>query len=351
MDTQTRNFPLNCWWVAATAAEVTRTPLQRWLLERPVVLYRKEDGTAVALDDRCPHRWAPLSDGKLEGDNIVCPYHGARFTPEGQCTQFSTTKVIPSAMRVRTYALVERGPFIWIWMGDDAVREQTALPPDFPWVSNPAWTYTLDHYEFAANYMLLHENVLDLTHFNTLHANSFKIVKWKPAPRFDSDGDRVGYESVHESTEFDEQDRIAMGLAHPDALRTTANCWFETPALHQAESRVYYKEGSTQPPYTRTYINHMVTPVDATHTHYWWLVGTDVDFPEEARKGFATYIATGYHEDKVMLESIQRMINRDGRGRDYVEVSVQNDAGAVMARRALARILAAEDKVKEPGAA
>jgi hypothetical protein len=45
------------------------------------------------------------------------------------------------------------------------------------------------------------------------------------------------------------------------------------------------------------------------------------------------------------------MINRDGRGRDYVEVSVQNDAGAVMARRALARILAAEDKVKEPGAA
>src|SRR5258708_175910 len=56
-----RNYPFNCWWVAATADEVSRRPLSRWLLEQRVVLFRKEDGTPVALEDRCAHRWAPLS--------------------------------------------------------------------------------------------------------------------------------------------------------------------------------------------------------------------------------------------------------------------------------------------------
>ena len=83
-----QNYPRDQWWVAATADEVTRTPLQRWILDYPVVLYRKEDGGIVALDDRCPHRWAPLSKGWLEGDNIVCGYHGFRYGPTGAVSEF-----------------------------------------------------------------------------------------------------------------------------------------------------------------------------------------------------------------------------------------------------------------------
>ena len=60
---ETRNYPRNAWWVAGLSSDVTDKPVQRWMLELPIVLYRGADGRVAALDDRCPHRWAPLSTG------------------------------------------------------------------------------------------------------------------------------------------------------------------------------------------------------------------------------------------------------------------------------------------------
>ena len=74
-----RNYPYNCWWVAALSSEVGRDLLGRWLLDTPVLLYRTEDGRAVAVENRCPHRAAPLSLGCLKGDNVQCGYHGFTF--------------------------------------------------------------------------------------------------------------------------------------------------------------------------------------------------------------------------------------------------------------------------------
>ena len=77
------NYPRNMWWVAARSDEIKERPVSRWILETPVVIYRLEDGTPAALYDRCPHRWAPLSEGHVEGDKIICPYHGMQFNSEG----------------------------------------------------------------------------------------------------------------------------------------------------------------------------------------------------------------------------------------------------------------------------
>ena len=89
------NAPRNMWWVAAHASEVTGKPLARWLLDTPVVLYRLADGTPAALYDRCPHRWAPLSQGHVSGDKIVCPYHGMEFNMAGLCTKAPTQTMKP----------------------------------------------------------------------------------------------------------------------------------------------------------------------------------------------------------------------------------------------------------------
>lgn len=80
--------------MAALADEITRTPLARRLLGLPVMLYRRLDGTPVALEDRCAHRSFALSRGTLHGDTVVCGYHGACYDSTGQCIQ------VPSQARV-----------------------------------------------------------------------------------------------------------------------------------------------------------------------------------------------------------------------------------------------------------
>ena len=96
----------NAWYVAALAAEVNRTPLARRLLDVPVVLFRKLDGTAVALEDRCAHRSFPLSRSALEGDTVVCGYHGARYDCEGRCVQVPSQTMVPPGALVRHWRSV-----------------------------------------------------------------------------------------------------------------------------------------------------------------------------------------------------------------------------------------------------
>mgnify|MGYP002828073963 CR=1 FL=1 len=91
----------NSWYVAAWDHELSDAPLARRLFGRPVVLYRRIDGSPVALEDRCCHRNLPLSMGRIIGDNIQCGYHGLEFAPDGMCVAVPGQSVVPPAARVR----------------------------------------------------------------------------------------------------------------------------------------------------------------------------------------------------------------------------------------------------------
>src|ERR1700691_5338198 len=89
------NYPLNCWYVIATSDEVGRSLLGRQVLGRRLLLFRTEDGQAGALDDRCAQRAAPLSMGTLEGDLVVCAYHGFAYAPDVQCVRVPSQRHVP----------------------------------------------------------------------------------------------------------------------------------------------------------------------------------------------------------------------------------------------------------------
>ena len=112
--------------------------LARTILERPIVLYRGESGKIVALDDRCCHRAAPLSMGRVEGDDIRCMYHGMKFDPAGKCIQIPGQDMIPAKLGVRSYPVVERYDLIWIWTGD-AEKADPDLIVDYPPLADPKW--------------------------------------------------------------------------------------------------------------------------------------------------------------------------------------------------------------------
>jgi vanillate O-demethylase monooxygenase subunit len=158
----------NAWYVAAWDHEIGRDLLRRVLLDEPVVLFRRENGKAVALEDRCCHRQAPLSMGRLLGDIVECGYHGLQFDCSGACVKVPSQDRIPASARVRAYPVVEKNRWIWIWMGDPA-KADPALIEDFHWMDHPDWRFGGDSLHVEANYLLLVENLLDTTHLPFLH--------------------------------------------------------------------------------------------------------------------------------------------------------------------------------------
>src|SRR5271156_4921817 len=109
----------NAWYVAAWSHELgAEQILARTICNEPVVLYRKSDGTVAVLEDRCCHRFAPLSMGRREGDDLRCMYHGLKFAADGRCVEIPGQALIPPKAAVRSYPVAERGNWIWLWLGE-----------------------------------------------------------------------------------------------------------------------------------------------------------------------------------------------------------------------------------------
>ncbi len=166
--------PLNQWYIAAWTSDVTRSPMQRCILDKPVVMYRKNGGEVVALDEHCAHRHFSLVDGKLLGDNLQCSYHGSTFAPNGQCVRIPSQEAIPPACHIRSYPLVERWQWLWIWPGDPAKCDETLIPDhDELDLGDPAFDgFPKSYYRLDARHMLMHDNFLDLPHIAFLHSNT-----------------------------------------------------------------------------------------------------------------------------------------------------------------------------------
>src|SRR4029077_1755829 len=118
--THEANYPLGCWDVAGTSDEMGRQLIRRRLLDRDVVLYRRESGAMVALEDRCAHRSLPLSQVRLEGDLLACGYHGVTSDATGSCVRVPSQDNVPYGARVESFEVRERPPFVWIWLGAPA---------------------------------------------------------------------------------------------------------------------------------------------------------------------------------------------------------------------------------------
>ncbi len=114
---------MNAWYAAGWDAEIKQALLPRTICGKHVVMYRKGDGEVVALEDACWHRLVPLSKGRLDGDTVVCGYHGLKYNAQGRCTFMPSQETINPSACVRAYPVVERHRFIWLWMGDPALAD------------------------------------------------------------------------------------------------------------------------------------------------------------------------------------------------------------------------------------
>ena len=167
------SFVTNAWYVAGMSAEFETNKLQGMVItKKPIVMWRTGEGKVVAFDDRCVHKRMPLSCGKiLANGTLQCAYHGFAYDGNGKCVEIPSQMdvPIPSRAKLKPLPVIEQEGVVWVWPGDPD-KMGKARPPHTPEFVSDAWdNYTCPPIHVPANYLLLIENLLDITHFYPLH--------------------------------------------------------------------------------------------------------------------------------------------------------------------------------------
>lgn len=332
-------FLRNYWYVAAYDHEVDRRPLGRIVLGEPIVFYRLEDGTSVALEDRCAHRHLPLSMGKLVGDTLQCHYHGLRYDKTGTCVRVPGQDMIPRSARVKNYPVVERYHWLWIWMGDPALADPDKIT-DFHWFDDPSWGAKGQYLHVQANWQLIVDNLLDLTHLAFVHETTIGnsalvdqaavkvarnqenvvVTRWiidAPAPPTFV---KVG----HFSTNVDRWQII--DFLPPAFLRLDVGA---TPTGTGAP------EGRRVDGISMRNLN-AITPETESTSHYFWGQAHDFDVDNRQTTDMITdQIRTAFLEDVAVFEAQQRNLQMIP---NPPQTDINADTGVIQARRILDRL-------------
>jgi phenylpropionate dioxygenase-like ring-hydroxylating dioxygenase large terminal subunit len=335
-------FVRNTWYAAGWSEDFSRSFVSRKLLNEQILFYRKEDGTACALADLCPHRFIPLSMGKLVGDNVECAYHGLAFDCSGACVDNPHgTGVIPKAAKVRSYPTTEQWGLVWIWMGE-AEKADPSLVPDYHWLTDTT-RYRQAHgtINLKANYLLVMDNLTDLSHAGFVHETtleprelakaSFKVVE---------ENDQVWTKQFVPSMPIPPLFTVVKGFTGQ------MDHWLEMRCDPPGAMITFY--GVTKPGRPReegwgTYNPNIITPETDQTTHYFWATARDFDLDsEEMTAQFEA--GAGYafeQEDRPVIEAQQRVLG-DADLMSLRPVLLQNDQGSARARRIIERRIKAE---------
>lgn len=338
----------NAWYVAAWSDELGDGKIvARTILKEPVVLYRKADGQVAALEDRCPHRFAPLHMGKvINGDRIQCPYHGLEFDGTGACALNPHGDRIPSRLRVRSYPVTEKHKAVWIWMGD---REaDLAKVPDFSVLDDvpEAHATKRDSINIKANYELIIDNLLDLSHTCFLHEGIL------------GNADTVDAEIT---VEQDGQDIIigrhaanatAPGLfailmpALPNRVDKFTRMRWMAPSTMRLLTGIC-QPGEAYESGTGYHAIHMLTPESDRTTHYFFtavrfnVMTTDAELNRQIQDKISTTRRFAFEEqDAPVIEAQQQVIEASETAVDPVILSI--DVGPVRYKRVLQKMIEAE---------
>lgn len=336
-------FLKNAWYVAAWDNEVGRELLQRWIIDQPVVLYRTEAGEAVAMEDRCPHRRFALSEGRLIGDQIECGYHGLVFDCAGKCQRIPGQENIPPRMRVRTYPVVERWKFVWVWMGDPKLADE-ALIPDFVWNSDPDnWHPVCGTINMAADYRLLVDNLLDLTHETFVHANTIGNFSVAETPMTF----RVEAPNVH-------IERVMRDVPAPPlfeqvrGFKENIDRWqiirFDPPSNIVIDARAVRTGTNDIDQGLRWHVINSITPENGASSRYFWSISRSFELEnEQIDELLKRQIIATFEEDKAVLEKQHHLIETDDPDKRVYDINA--DAGAIAARRIVRDMISEESTV------
>ncbi len=338
-----RPFPLNAWYVVAWSHEVgKRAPLARTLCNQRLALWRKADNSIAALEDACWHRLLPLSIGWLEGDDVVCRYHGLAFDGKGQCTRMpSQDKLNPNA-RVRSYPVIEKHRFVFVWPGDPALADP-ALLPDLHWNDDPDWEGDGKTLFAKCDYRLFVDNLMDLTHESFVHATSIGNKHVAETPMTTTHEGRT-VTSTRWMHDIDAPPFWRAQLGKPGNVDRWQIIRFEAPCTIVLDVGVA-PVGTGAPQGDRSQgvngrVLNSITPETDTSCMYFWSLMRSYRLRDQSLTTQLREANAGiFLEDLEVVEAQQRLINENP---NHSLRNLNIDAGSMRARRIIDDMIAAE---------
>lgn len=333
----------NAWYALARQVEIGEKPVALKVLGEKVVAYRKADGTAVALEDACPHRKLPLSMGTRVGDTLTCGYHGLTFDGTGRCVAAPTQGKPPTTAKVKSYPLADRWGLTWIWMGDPAAAD-ASLIIGIDNAETPGWRMTsTGSMDCQCNYLYLTDNLLDPSHVAWVHVTSFAAPGTDSTPLEVSASDNAVVVSRWMTN-------TTPPAYYAPLLKFKGNCdrlqhyevRYPSIGVNKSVFTPAGTGGRGKPLDPRAYVMvsyHFLTPLDEGSTRYFWLQNRNTDPDNEE---FTAHIVAGaraaFEEDRIVLEAVHKgMANKT-----TPNIDLGLDAGALRFRRHLQSLIDAE---------
>jgi len=345
----TGTFLRNAWYVAMWGEDLAIGELaDRTILDEPIVIFRRSDNSVAAIADRCSHRFAPLHMGKVIGGGFLqCPYHGLEFDASGLCVRNPHgTGQIPRRADIKSYPAVEKHRAIWIWMGDRPADPMTI--PDFSPLDTPDEMVVTkrDWIKVEANYELVMDNLLDLSHVSYLHdgiLGNEDTIDSEITVEHHGDSVTVGRRSTNSA--MPGLFAIQMPGEMPRVDKWNTIRW-------TAPSCMLLKSGvcspGTDPQGGTGYFGvHFLTPETAHTTRYhftavrWNVLTSGDELNQQIREKISVIRRFAFEkQDAPVIEAQQAVIDRADHDLDPILLSI--DVGPVRYKRILQSLIAQE---------
>jgi len=337
-------FVRNCWYPAGFASRVGDGLEKRRILGEDIVLWRKPDGSFAALQDRCPHRFLPLSMGCLKNGNVQCGYHGMTFAGDGTCVRIPGQPTIPPSARVKAYPVAERMGLVWIWPGDPALASEAKLF-DLAEYHQEGWhAVEGEALDVAANYLSLADNLCDPAHVAFVHLSTLGNAAHEDVPiETEVKGDLIV------TTRWTLDAEPIPLFQKFGSFKGNIDRWqiynFHAPAIAVidfggADTGTGAMEGRLHAGAIRILACHFLCPVDEGHSIDYWMHVDNFASDDVTKTRMNEQFALAFDEDKAILEAIESEEQKLGGRQRPLRLGI--DKGAVMMRKTVERLIAAE---------
>ena len=277
----------HCWQPVARLQDLRDGPQRAVLLDQPLAVFLTESGEAAVVADRCAHRGARLSMGKVCGESVQCPYHGWEWAADGSCTRIPSLadqRQIPPLARIPSYPCRVHWGLVWT-----TLEEPLTDLPDVPWFDPERWTWGHGTpFELPVAFGLMIENFRDVAHFAFVHEATLGP---QPAVVEPLQPERDGFEvRLHRNMEWGDGPSSAWG-----SLREIG---YHSIAPNFTSGRLFTDEGERC-------LLHVARAVSATESVHYWIEGGLENFDQERLEQVIAYDASIYAEDVEVVSKVE----------------------------------------------